>query len=126
MTYVITPTIDDKHYARIRYPFWYRSLRNYAQTLCRGLDETGALCMVARPSDWDTHPDNVTPTVSAVPATPAIARIAASAGVLARAAVAASTGSPAQPARIRVRPTMVRPPSAVVTNATTGVVPNFN
>jgi hypothetical protein len=93
MTYVISPTIDDEHYARIQYPFWYRYLPNHAQTLCRGLDETGALWMVARPSEWDTHPDNFTPAVSgSVPAFPATARIAASAGVPAQPAVAGSAG----------------------------------
>ncbi len=112
---------------RIRYPFWYRSLRNYAQTLCRGLDETGALWMVACPSEWDTHPDNnITPAVPAVLATPAIARVATHAGVPAQAAVTAFAGSPAQPALTRVRPTMLHPPNAVAANTTTGVVANFN
>jgi hypothetical protein len=77
------PNHTDEYYARMRYPIWYRSLQNYAQILCRDLDQTGALWMVAQPHEWDTHPANTIPATSTIPNIPAL---------------------------VHARPTMIRPP----------------
>ena len=57
--YLITPTLDVPVFARIRFPAWLQSLYNIAQKECTTLDETGAFCLVALPTDWDTHVQNI-------------------------------------------------------------------
>lgn len=70
--YLITPTLDVPVFARIRFPAWLQSLYNIAQKECTTLDETGAFCLVALPTDWDTHAQNIINTaVAAVTATTA-------------------------------------------------------
>ena len=82
----IHPWLDAPLYNRIRYPQWKIYLYNAAQKLCTPLDPTGAYCLVARDTDWDIHPKNVTPSR---PPTP---------------------GGTLHPAVIRVRPVMALPP----------------
>ncbi len=126
MTYVLSPTIDDEHYVRIRYPFWYRSLHSCAQTLCHGLDDTGALWMVASKAEWEAHPDNIIPATPGLPGTPAIPRVVAAPGIAVTLAVPAVAAIPPTLVSIRTRSTMIRPLAAVPNNASTGAVANFN
>ena len=63
--YLITPTLDVPVFARIRFPAWLQSLYNIAQKECTTLDETGAFCLVALPTDWDTHVQNIINTAVA-------------------------------------------------------------
>ncbi len=71
----------------------------HAQTLCRDLDQTGALWMVALPHEWDTHPAN---TIPATPATPNTSSL------------------------VRARPTMIRPPWVLENDASADAVAQFN
>ena len=82
----IHPWLDAPLYNRIRYPQWKIYLYNAAQKLCTPLEPTGAYCLVARDTDWDLHPKNITPSR---PPTP---------------------GGTLHPAVIRVRPIMALPP----------------
>ena len=63
--YIITHTLDVPVFARIRFPAWLQSLYNIAQKECATLDETGAFCLVALPTDWDTHVQNIINTAVA-------------------------------------------------------------
>ena len=82
----IHPWLDAPLYNRIRYPQWKIYLYNAAQKLCTPLEPTGAYCLVARDTDWDLHPKNITPSR---PPTP---------------------GGTLHPAVIRVRPVIALPP----------------
>ena len=63
----IHPWLDAPLYNRIRYPQWKIYLYNASQKLCTALDPTGAYCLVARDTDWDAHPKNVTPSQPPTP-----------------------------------------------------------
>ena len=90
----IHPWLDAPLYNRIRYPQWKIYLYNAAQKLCTPLDPTGAYCLVARDTDWEIHPKNITPSR---PPTP---------------------GGTLHPAVIRVRPVMALPPFYTRTSTT--------
>ena len=90
----IHPWLDAPLYNRIRYPQWKIYLYNAAQRLCTSLDPTGAYCLVARDSDWETHPKNITPSR---PPTP---------------------GGTLHPAAIRARPVFQLPPFYALTATT--------
>ena len=77
----IHPWLDAPLYNRIRYPQWKIYL-------------TGAYCLVARDSDWETHPKNITPSR---PPTP---------------------GGALHPAAIRARPVFQLPPFYTSTAST--------
>ncbi len=52
----IHPWLDAPLYNRIRYPQRKIYFYNASQKLCTALDPTGANCLVARNTGWETHP----------------------------------------------------------------------